>query len=122
KQDYEGARAFVHARQSDGDAVLTAGMASFALREYLHEDWTSVETPEQLSAHLGNGRRTWFVYSFPPYMEAMYPEVFSRLTSDFRVVEEFHGTLGGGTVFVCLAESTEMPVEAATAALITRPQ
>ena len=119
KQDYEGARAYVLATMDEQDVVGTAGMAAFALREYLHEDWMTVESPETLAELAPDGRRAWFVYSFPPYMEAMYPEMFARIEGEFEVVEEFHGTLGGGTVYVSLSNPTHTPIGAARANIRT---
>jgi hypothetical protein len=100
KQDYEGALAYVTSQRRAGDAVGAAGLASFALQEYLHAgEIRSITDEAELNALEAAGR-SWLLYSFPTHLAAAEPDVWARVQREYRRVAEFPGTLGGGTVYV----------------------
>ncbi len=104
KQDYEGAMAFVTAQRQPGDAVVTASIAALPYKNYFHTDWQVIEDAAALSATRSRADRTWFVYTFPPVLQAVLPEVMASLNEDFQVVAQFPGTVSGGTVYVLRAD------------------
>jgi mannosyltransferase len=108
KQDYEGAMAFVAAQRQPGDAVVTASVAALPYKNYYHTDWQVVEDVAMLNATRDSAARTWFVYTFPPVLEAVLPEVMTSLNQDFEVVARFEGTVSGGTVYVLRADKNSV--------------
>ena len=105
KQDYLGALKFVEAQREPADAVVTVGLASFPYKSLYQPAWEAVEHLETLNSIRARARRTWLLYTLPPVLEALYPSIMRSVQHDFRLVKEFHGTLQGGTVFVCRADS-----------------
>jgi mannosyltransferase len=106
KQDYLGALNLVESERQAGDAIVTVGLATFPYRNYYRMDWDEVETVEQLTAVRSQANRTWLVYTLPPHVEAVYPEVLASVRSDFQLVQRFDGTLNDGSVFVYRSEGT----------------
>ena len=104
KQDYLGARAFVEASREPGDRVVTVGLATYPYQRLYKVDWEAAETVEALNAIRSRAKRTWVLYTFPPVLEAVHPEIMASIRRDFDVVKRFNGTLGGGTVFVCRSD------------------
>ena len=105
KQDYLGARAFVEASREPGDRVVTVGLATYPYQRLYKVDWEAAETVEVLNAIRSRAKRTWVLYTFPPVLEAVHPEIMASIRRDFDVVKRFNGTLGGGTVFVCRSDT-----------------
>lgn len=106
KQDYHTAMVFVEIHRQPGDAVTTTGLAAFAYTRYYQTDWQEVESVDALEAIRQDAPRTWFLYTFPPHMRALYPDILNRVEQEFTLVEEFPGTLNGGTVFVYLSDKS----------------
>ncbi len=104
KQDYLGALAFVEARKEPGDAIVTVSLATFPYKNFYMMDWEAVETLEALNAIRSRAKRTWLLYTFPPVVQTLYPEIMASIKRDFDVVKEFYGSLGGGTIFVCRSD------------------
>ncbi len=104
KQDYVGALAFVEASREPGDRVVTVGLATYPYQRLYKVDWEAAETVEALNEIRSRARRTWVLYTFPPVLEAVHPEIMASIRRDFHVVKRFNGTLGGGTVFVCRSD------------------
>ncbi len=104
KQDYEGALTFVEAGREPGDAVVTVGPDTFPYKNFYKTDWKNVETLKTLNAIRSRAKRTWLVYTLPPYLQFAYPEIMSSVQREFKVVEQFYGTLGDGTIFVCRSD------------------
>lgn len=99
KQDFESARAFIHAHSVAGDRVGTSGLAEYPYSRYYMEPWTPIATAQDFDA----GRRAsrlWVVYSMPEYMDR---ELVARLRDECQPQAAFTGTLGGGDVLVCVA-------------------
>lgn len=109
KQDYLGALAFVETNKEPGDVVVTAGYAYFPYQELYHRDWQSVRSLETLNTIRSNAKRTWLLYIHAPQLETAYPEIMATIRQDFKVVNQFPGTLGGGTVFVCRSDTPPRP-------------
>ena len=105
KQDFLGAMAFVDAERQPGDTVVTAGLAALPYQRYYGRNWPVVETPAQLDAVRAQGRRTWLLYTLPEFERWLHPEVWDVIQSDFTTVRVFHGTLGGGEIYVCRQEA-----------------
>ena len=105
KQDYRGALAFVESNKEPGDTVVTVGAAFFPYTTLYKVDWESVTTLEALNAIRARAKRTWLIYTLPPDLEARSPAIMASVRHDFKVVKEFPGTLGGGTVFVCRSDT-----------------
>lgn len=106
KQDYEGALTFVEEARNPSDVIVTTGMAAFTFREYFDRNWPFIETGKALDEVRLTAPRTWVLYSFPPHLEALYPEVLARIERDFSLVRQFPGTLNGGDVYVYLSKRT----------------
>ncbi len=106
KQDYQGALAYIESTRQPGDAVVVAGITAFAYKDFYPTDWTAVETVQALDEVRGQAARTWLLYTFPPHMQALYPDVLASVEQEFEVVEQFPGTLNGGSIFVCRYSET----------------
>jgi 4-amino-4-deoxy-L-arabinose transferase-like glycosyltransferase len=106
KQDYQAAKEFVERVQAPGDAVVVAGLANFPLKEYYQATWPELHDEQELDSLRAAYRRVWVIYTLPPVLQAVSPDIYASLQRDFRVVRAFPGTLQHGTVYVCLAEQT----------------
>jgi 4-amino-4-deoxy-L-arabinose transferase-like glycosyltransferase len=104
KQDYSAALLFVEANQEPGDVVVTAGLAYFPYQKLYRKDWESVETLDTLNTARSNAKRTWLLYTLSPQLETLFPEIMDAIRRDFRVIKQFPGTLGGGTIYVSRAD------------------
>ena len=105
KQDYTGALDLIEQKRETGDAVVTLGIAGFPFKQYYKVDWGQVDTLAELEATRAQAKRTWLVYMMPVHAKSAYPKVFASLQKDFVLVQQFYGTLNGGTVVVYLADS-----------------
>jgi mannosyltransferase len=104
KQDFVTAKAFIDAHLATGDQVATVGLASFVYTEYLQTDWKPVSSLDDLSAMLSGLHRTWVIYTLPEQANKEFPEIMELVQSRFQLIASFPGTLGDGTIFVCLYE------------------
>jgi len=100
KQDYEAALARATQVRAPGDVLVAAGLAGYALRDYLRADVRTVESEAELVAAENTGPKTWMLYSFPTHLAAAEPEVWARIQREYHSVAEFPGTLAGGTVYL----------------------
>jgi hypothetical protein len=98
KQDFEGALKFVDDRVVAGDAVATAGLASYPYRMYHQKTWTPLVQPGDLLALTSRTGRAWVIYSFPEYM---HPALVAALREGCAPVRQFPASLRGGDVMVC---------------------
>ena len=105
KQDYLGALAYIKENARPGDAIVTIGVTTFPYQKFYNVDWKAVETLESLNAVRSHANRTWLLYTFPIHLKYEYAEIMMSIQRDFTVVNQFYGTLGGGTIFVCRADS-----------------
>jgi len=102
KQDYAGALAWVHNERKPGDAVVAAGLASFAYERWLHADVGPVATVSDLDRIEGSHQRTWLIYTMPTHLAGQAPELWARIDASYREVVAFPGTVADGTVHVML--------------------
>jgi len=109
KQDYSAALLFVEANQEPGDVVVTAGLAYFPYQKLYRKDWESVQTLDTLNTARSNAKRTWLLYTLSPQLETDFPEIMDAIRRDFKVIKQFPGTLGGGTIYVCRSDSPLRP-------------
>ena len=101
KQDYSGALNYVEKNRNTGDIVITTGHASYPYKKYYAPYLKSVETIDEMREIISQNRVIWLIYSFPDHLETFYPGMLSVIQEGFAHVQEFRGTLGGGTLFVC---------------------
>jgi hypothetical protein len=108
KQDYEGALRFVEDNLQPGDRVVTTGLAANIYRQFYqvdrNEDWLVVDSLLSLDKARAHSGRTWLLYTFPPVLESVQPEIMDSIRRDFNLVQQFPGTVAGGTVFVIRAD------------------
>jgi hypothetical protein len=107
KQDYLSAVSFIEERQESSDVIVTVGAAVLPYQEFYGVDWQEVEDAEGLNTIRTRAQRTWLIYTLPVHMEAMYPEIMAIIKNEFKIVRKFHGTLNGGTIFVCLYDNSK---------------
>jgi hypothetical protein len=100
KQDYAGARDFVEAERSAGDAVVAVGLAAFPYRHLYAPDWRLADTAAELEAIRAEPGRTWVVYTFPQHMAEVHGDAMALLEREFEPVREFGASVGDGVVVV----------------------
>ncbi|MGC4055087.1 MAG: hypothetical protein QM757_40115 [Paludibaculum sp.] len=97
KQDFTGARDYV---EQFHQPVAAVGLAASAYAWYAPQ-WAR---PLNDQAFLDSYRvkpAEWLVYTLPVHLKAWDPQTWRIVSQDYRVVREFPGTLGDGTVYVC---------------------
>lgn len=104
KQDYAGAMQFVETNRQAGDAIVITDLTVFPYKNFYQRDYQVVENATALDAIRANSQRTWVLYTFPPVLESVHPDVMASIQRDFQLVKEFGGTVGGGTIFVVRAD------------------
>ncbi len=105
KQDYLGALNFVQAKEEPGDAVVTVGLATYTYKNFYKTGWEDVKTLAALNSIRSQAKRTWLIYTFPPHVQSVYPDIMSSVEHDFTVQQKFYGTLGSGTIIVCRSDT-----------------
>ena len=101
KQDYESAVAFVERAKSQNDVVVVIGEpATTPVQKYLGQPWTRVHDDSELRSLRRPGSSVWVIYTFPAYIEADQPELWSMVQNDCNEAGEFEGTVAGGTISV----------------------
>jgi hypothetical protein len=106
KQDFLGALNYVQSEMAGGDAVTTLGLAGFTYERLYRKPWPGIQTLAQLNAIRSSASRTWLIYTFPPEVRAVYPDIMALVDRDFRTLRVFPGSVGSGAIFVCRADST----------------
>lgn len=104
KQDFEGAVRWLEATRPAAEPALTAGVASFALRDYLRRNWPEVGSAEALAERRREGP-VWLVWTFPRYLSVTDPALMATLERECAAARAFPGTVGGGDVNVCRLEA-----------------
>lgn len=100
KQDFEGAARFLEQAHAAADVVLTTDITQFVYSRYRRLDSRAVATAAQLEVEEDTHARSWLVYTFPVRLQAVEPDLWRRLETQYRVVRIFPGTVGGGDVIV----------------------
>ena len=106
KQDFAGARDFVAASLSSGDAVASVGVARASMRSYYAPEWATINNADELRSLAGGHTRTWLLYTLPAEMEESNADVLSELANGWRHVRTFSGTLRGGDILVYVRGGT----------------
>jgi uncharacterized membrane protein len=106
KQDFESAVDYVESHEQAGDSIVAVDLAAHIYEEFYGVDWPVIESEEQLSTVRAQSRRTWLLYTFPPVLSSVYPDIMQQIENDFEVVESFDGSVREGTLFVALADGT----------------
>jgi hypothetical protein len=104
KQDFDGALRFVEAHRAAGDTVVTVGLATYPYRAFFNTGWEAADTLEALRRIRARAARTWLLYTIPLHLRFERPDLMREIERDFTVVRSFAGSLGDGTIFVCLAQ------------------
>ena len=112
KQDYEGALAFVESTREPGDEVVAVGIAASIYEAFYDVTWKEVTSLKALDAIRSRSTRTWLLYTFPPVLRSVSPDIMTSIERDFRTAREFPGTVASGTVFVCLADKVPWAMQA----------
>ncbi len=105
KQDCSGALKFVEERKEPGDIIVTVGVATIPYNSLYNVDWEEAETLEELNSIRFRAERTWLLYTMSLHLKSVYPDIMSVIQSDFKVEKRFYGTLGDGTIVVCLSKA-----------------
>lgn len=104
KQDHEGALKFIEANRQPGDVVVTVGLATTTFQRLYKTDWVDAPDLKTLEALRGSAKRVWLLYSFPPVLASVQPDIMSSIQKEFIVVKQFGGTVEGGTIYVCRSD------------------
>jgi hypothetical protein len=101
KQDYEAAVAFVEQTKSSHDlAVVIGEPAATPVQKYLQRPWARVHDESELQRLREPGRAVFVVYTFPSYIQAGQPALWSMLERGCVELRDFEGTVAGGTISV----------------------
>ncbi len=106
KQDFAGARDFIAANLTSGDAVASVGVARASMRSYYAPEWATINNVDELRSLAGGHTRTWLLYTLPAEMEESNAGVLSELANGWRHVRTFSGTLRGGDILVYVRGGT----------------
>jgi mannosyltransferase len=101
KQDFTGARDFVEHHRSPTEPVIAVGLAGPAYSRYFAPTWLSAETRPEFDTLRSQHSAFWLVYTIPDQIKSLDPLFWREIQEDFKVVQVFPGSLGGGNVFVC---------------------
>ncbi|MGJ5816591.1 glycosyltransferase family 39 protein [Paludibaculum fermentans] len=97
KQDFTGARDYV---EQFHQPVAAVGLAANAYAWYAPQWQRPVNDRQFLDLYQGQ-QAEWLVYTLPVHLKAWDPQTWQIVNRDYRIVREFPGTLGDGTVYVC---------------------
>jgi hypothetical protein len=116
KQDYIGAMKYIDANLKPGDSIATVSLTTFPYNEYLKKDWNSVNSLSELNDLRAAAQRTWLVYTFPPVLESVHPDITNSIRQDFTLQGSFPGSVGEGTIVV--VRSDHPPLDANASGVI----
>jgi hypothetical protein len=95
---------YIREQAQSSDAIATTSLAAFIYRDFYKQEWTEITSAGALEAVRIGAERTWIVYTFPPVLKAVYPEVWQAIQEDFMTVRRFDGTVGQGEIYVALSK------------------
>ena len=101
KQDYLGAMEYVQRNRVENDAVVMVSLAAFPYSNLYRTDWQTVNSIEELNAIENNADLVWLVYTFPPVLESVSPDLMETIETDFSIDKVFKGSVAGGDIIVC---------------------
>jgi hypothetical protein len=108
KQDYLGALEYIQQNRAENDAVVTVSLAAFPYSNLYQTDWQPVTSIEELSAIENQADLVWLVYTFPPVLESISPDLMKTIENNFSVVKVFKGSVAGGDIVVCKSLQTSL--------------
>jgi hypothetical protein len=111
KQDYLGALAYVKESSKPGDAIVTVGLTRFPYKKFYKVDWKAVKSLEELNSIRSQVKRTWLLYTLPLSLKSKHPRIMASIKRDFKIIKQFPGTLNGGTIFVCRADTPSSTIK-----------
>jgi hypothetical protein len=109
KQAYRTSLEYLEAARRPDDIVIVIHLAESGYRYYgeqFHiregQDYFYVRTLAALDQVLSQhpGQRSWLVVTFPRALRLSLPELDARVQRDWRVVQEFPGTVGDGDITI----------------------
>jgi hypothetical protein len=101
KQDYEQAVAFIERTKGEADVPIVVGEpAATPVQKYLGRPWPQVFDGSEFRRLRETGAPIWVIYTFPSYIEAGQPDLWSMLQNECAEVGTFEGTVASGTIRV----------------------
>lgn len=113
KQDFTGARNWIERSRASDDRVVAVGLAGVAYGRYFAPQWSVAQTRAELDSITRGRSNVWLVYTLPIQIKAYRPEIWEAIQQEFRTVEVFPGTLGGGGLYVCRQRTSASATQAA---------
>ncbi len=105
KQDFIGARDFMHDYAKPGDSVAAVGLAGYAYSHYYAPDFKVVETGAELAKLRETTKgHTWVIVAFPNQTLAARPDVKAEIGKNYTDMDSFPGTLGDGTIWTFISK------------------
>ena len=104
KQDFESALIFIEEQRTENEAVAVVGLAAYTFKFLYQSNWVEVESLSELNDIRSKNDRSWLVYTFPPEVEAVYPDIMESIEHDFELVKRFSGTVNNGSIYVVRAD------------------
>jgi hypothetical protein len=105
KQDFIGARDFMHDYTKPGDSVAAVGLAGYAYSHYYAPDFKVVETGAELAKLRETTKgHTWVIVAFPNQTLAARPDVKAEIGKNYTDMDSFPGTLGDGTIWTFISK------------------
>ncbi len=100
KQDYTGARDYVERNRTQKDIVITAGLANHAYSRYYAPQWPPIGNVAELKQWVQTCPTLYLVFTLPAELKGFHPELWAVINTQFRTVQVFPGSLGGGEIYV----------------------
>lgn len=105
KQDFIGARDFVHDYAKPGDSVAAVGLAGYAYKYYYAPDFTVVETGADLAKLRTTTKgHVWVIVAFPNQTMSARPDVKAEINKYYTDMDNFPGTLGDGAIWTFITK------------------
>lgn len=104
KQDFDAAEAFVEENASPEDAIVVSDMTQLPYAMWKGRDWHVVYDAAGLIEVEEAAPRTWLLYSFPTSLQALKPDLWERIETEYVEVRRFGGTVRGGDIHVMVRE------------------
>ena len=101
KQDFVGALRYINENRKVGDVVVTIGTIRYPYGKFYKTDFIEVTNVETLNRITEKARATWLLYMIPEDVRTVFPQIMSRVETNFQVVKRFPSPLADGTIYVC---------------------
>lgn len=100
KQDFTGARDYVKNNMHRNDKVVVLAHAGYVFTNYYAKEWKTANSIADLRKYQSQEGCTWILYSLPQHIKNAMPEISHAIKKDYKLQKIFHGTLGGGDIFI----------------------